>query len=208
MQLKNSREKFREVHGKLKKKKKEFLNCEESLKRLELNKEDLENEKKSWLERRKEADAELKRIEDAMNECVERTKSLVETKKEASDEINRTEDSLKSLLSHMYVESTKDLFGLLELEPRDENKKVIDFMVKSIEEKEAELVCPVCLETAEAPIFMCSQQHLICSSCQPRLTSCPECREAYQGPPRRHRYAERDAEELRNMQEELVKIMS
>ena len=34
------------------------------------------------------------------------------------------------------------------------------------------------------------------SSVAPRLTSCLECREDYQGQLRRHRYAERDAEEL------------
>ena len=196
-----NRGEFREEHEKLKKKKKEFLECEESLKRLELSREDLENEKESWLERRKEADDELKRIEDAINENGERTKSLLETKKGVSVEIKRKENSLKK-----FVESTKDLLGLLELEPRDENKKVIDFMVKSIEEKEAKLECPVCYVTAEAPIFMCQQQHLICSSCQPKVTSCPECREAYQGPPRRHRYAERDAEELKKMKEELAKM--
>ena len=90
----------------------------------------------------------------------------------------------------------------------NENKKFIDFMAKSIEKKEAELECPVCFEIADVPIFMCQQQHLICASCQPRVTSCPECREPYQKPPRRHRYAERDAEELKKMREELVKMTS
>ena len=87
----------------------------------------------------------------------------------------------------------------------EKNEKLIDFMAKSIERKEAELECPVCLEIAEAPIFMCQQQHLICSSCQPRVTSCPECREEYQKP-RRHRYAERDAEELKKFKDELAKM--
>ena len=88
----------------------------------------------------------------------------------------------------------------------EKNGKLIDFMAKSIEKKEAELECPVCFEVANAPIFMCQQQHLICSSCQPRVTSCPECREKYHGPPRRHRYAERDAEELKKMKDDLVKM--
>merc|ERR1719468_732901 len=86
------------------------------------------------------------------------------------------------------------------------NEPMITFLINAIEKKETQLACPVCLETASAPIFMCQQQHLICSSCQPRVSSCPECREAYQGPPRRHRYAERDAEELRKMKEELAKM--
>ena len=88
----------------------------------------------------------------------------------------------------------------------NENQKLIDFIAKSIEKKEAELECPVCFEIAEAPIFMCQQQHLICASCHPRVTTCPECREPYQQPPRRHRYAERDAEELKKMKDDLAKI--
>ena len=90
----------------------------------------------------------------------------------------------------------------------DLQKGMITFLIKSIEEKEAALECPVCLETAKAPIFMCQQQHLICFKCRPRLTLCPECREAYQGLPRRHRYAERDAEELEKMRKELTSMTS
>ena len=86
------------------------------------------------------------------------------------------------------------------------NNKLIAFLNKSIEKKEAALRCPVCLETAKAPIFTCQQQHLVCFKCRPRLTSCPECREDYQEPPRIHRYAERDAEELEKLQEELAKL--
>ena len=32
--------------------------------------------------------------------------------------------------------------------------------------KEKELECPVCLDTATAPILMCEEQHLICSNCR------------------------------------------
>ena len=97
----------------------------------------------------------------------------------------------------------------IEAEERTEksvDEKLIDFMAKSIEKKEAELECPVCFDIAEVPIFMCQQQHLICASCQPKLTACPECREPYQKPPRRHRYAERDVEELKKMKDELSKM--
>ena len=201
MECYNSREEIKTVREELKRKKKEFFDCEASLKRLELKKENLESEKKSWLERSKEATNELKRIEESMNECHERTTSLMKTKKETSDKIRRAEDFLNEA-----VEPSKDRFT--QLEPRDDNKKLTDFMLKSIEEKEAKLACPVCFEIAEAPIFMCQQQHLICASCQPRVTSCPECREEYQRPPRRHRYAERDAEELKKMKEELAKMTS
>ena len=35
------------------------------------------------------------------------------------------------------------------------NARMLDFLSKSIKEKEADLECPVCMETAEIPIFMC-----------------------------------------------------
>ena len=47
--------------------------------------------------------------------------------------------------------------------------RMIDFLSKSIKEKEADLECPVCMETAEAPIFMCQEMHLICSHCRPKV---------------------------------------
>ena len=86
-------------------------------------------------------------------------------------------------------------------------RKQISYLVKAIEKKTEDLTCPVCLETAAAPIYsICQQMHFVCSDCQPRLTFCPECREAYQGPPRRHRYAERDAQELKDLQEDLASL--
>ena len=62
-----------------------------------------------------------------------------------------------------------------------------DFLSKSIKEKEELLMCPVCFETAEAPIFMCQEMHLICSNCRPKLKECPECRAPYKAQLRRHR---------------------
>ena len=87
------------------------------------------------------------------------------------------------------------------------NMKEYSKLVKKIGKKKEDLTCPVCLETASAPIYLtCQQMHFICSDCQPKLTLCPQCREACQRPPRRHRYAEREAQELKDLQEELVKL--
>ena len=161
---------------------------------LDRDQEELTNKKKQLLGKRKEVNDEIEKVEDSIRGIGERRNRILDQRKEASKEIKNIEDSLK------------DLFKKLELKPRCENENLISFLVKSIEEKEAELTCPVCLDTAVAPIFMCLQMHLICSNCQPRVASCPECREAYQGPPRRHRYAERDAEELKKLQNELAKM--
>ena len=152
------------------------------------------------------------------NGKIEEIKETLKKKKKEHNILKETleilDRSKKSVLDRSWVIS--DEIRRLEVQltklkqrPLEENNNLTAFLTKSIAQKEAKLTCPVCLETASSPIFiMCQQQHLICSSCQPRVSSCPECREPYQGPPRRHRYAERDAEELRKMQEELAKITS
>jgi len=80
-------------------------------------------------------------------------------------------------------------------------KEFLKFINNQIIEKEKELECPVCLEVACSPIFMCSEQHLICSTCRQKLSNCPECRVGYRGKQRRHRYAEKTAEELERLKE-------
>ena len=74
--------------------------------------------------------------------------------------------------------------------------ELLEFIDNQIIEKEKELECPVCLDVACSPIFMCSEQHLICATCKPQLSSCPECRVGYTGKNRIHRYAEKTAEEI------------
>ena len=68
--------------------------------------------------------------------------------------------------------------------------KLRNFLVKTIAEKQEALTC---LETVEAPVFMCQQMHLNCATCRPRQGG--RC----SGPPWRH--AERVAEELTKMKE-------
>ena len=76
-----------------------------------------------------------------------------------------------------------------------------------ISEKEKELECPVCLDVAASPILMCSEQHLICSICRPKLSKCPQCKEKYTGKDRRHRYAEKTREELDMLREKKDQVM-
>ena len=77
---------------------------------------------------------------------------------------------------------------------------------KSILKKEEELDCPVCLETARVPIYMCSEQHVICSCSSDKVANCPQCREELTRPLKRHRYAEREVEELASLREELNEL--
>ena len=124
---------------------------------------------------------------------------------EIKNEISKLNESLSDCAI-----VAKEFLSLIEQDEQStsNNPELFLFLSNSIREKEAELACPVCLETADVPIFMCSQMHLVCSKCRPRVMTCPECREVYQGPPKRHRYAERDAQELKKLRKEFSTVTS
>ena len=91
---------------------------------------------------------------------------------------------------------------------KSKNDQLLSFLNESIAKKEKLLECPVCLEVASPPIFMCPESHLICSGCRPKVDECPECRTKYNGPPKIHRYAVEMAEELLEMIKERKKFQS
>ena len=86
----------------------------------------------------------------------------------------------------------------------DPHIRMVDFLMQSISLKEADLQCPVCLETASSPIYSCPD--VICSSCRPKVKQCPVCRVRYQGQPQRHRFAEKTLEDLVRLQNELAEV--
>ena len=119
---------------------------------------------------------------------------------EALDEMNRLEETKKvdnSLLKKVesYEERVNEKLQIL-----------IKEKVESIKEMQSSLECPVCLETANIPIFRCSKEHLICSKCRHKISNCPVCREIYQGDPERYRLAEKIVKEVGKMTEQLVKM--
>ena len=85
------------------------------------------------------------------------------------------------------------------------DSQMVDFLKKAIARKEEDLVCPVCLEIAQVPIFTCPDSHIICSACVPKLKvqECPQCRVDLPTPLKRNRFAEKTAVEL----EELLLVM-
>ena len=47
------------------------------------------------------------------------------------------------------------------------------------------LECPVCFNTIDSvPIYQCSNGHVVCKHCHPKMKTCPICRddELYDGP--------------------------
>ena len=81
------------------------------------------------------------------------------------------------------------------------SKQAVGIWQRCIEKKEEDLTCPVCLEVAKTPIYTCPDSHIICSACAtiPGLKKCPECREDLPTPLKRHRFAEKIAEELEEL---------
>ena len=51
-----------------------------------------------------------------------------------------------------------------------------------------------------------NSNNVFSSVCQPKLTHCPECRLSYLRAPRRHRFAEKNAEDLQKLRQELTQI--
>jgi len=92
-------------------------------------------------------------------------------------------------------------------EIKPEIHKFLNNINNKIEAKERDLECPICMEVCTPPIFCCDEQHIICSSCRPQVSVCPECREPYPDKPRRHRFAERAAEELAALESERAEIL-
>ena len=116
--------------------------------------------------------------------------------KELEDSISGLEQTVStlSLAEEAVVKEASGIGGVLE------------FLARNIQEKEAELECPVCLSEASSPLYSCDYQHLVCSSCLPLLQArdnlCPSCRSSYRNPVTRHRYAERIAGELAQLREQ------
>jgi len=50
----------------------------------------------------------------------------------------------------------------------------------SLEELKDYFECPICLNVPrKAPIWQCDKGHTICSSCRPKVVTCPQCRARY-----------------------------
>merc|ERR1719432_299955 len=75
------------------------------------------------------------------------------------------------------------------------SQDMLTLLDNQIAAKRRELECPVCFEESAPPIYTCNAQHLVCAKCRPSLKECGTCRVPYQEL-LRHRYAERDHEEL------------
>merc|ERR1712012_349895 len=112
-------------------------------------------------------------------------------------------DSLQRMLREPEGEASSEPVEAAEVMTKA-NPELLQFMERQIEAVEKELECPICLEVAsQAPIYKCEEDLLICSKCRVKVRVCPQCREEYpEGPHKRYRGAERQAERLAGMYKE------
>merc|ERR1712129_430500 len=130
--------------------------------------------------------------EEAMKLEVQVAKETYETFKKDIEDIERVEKEMNIKVETEKIESTVVVNPFL------------DFIKEAITSKSQDLECPVCLEEANNPIYSCpARGHILCSSCRPAVSWCPECRESLGTEWIRHRFAERTAEELQGLREKL-----
>jgi len=121
-----------------------------------------------------------------MNSQLDETNVLEDRVEMQQRKLDEEKERLGELEGKMRAVMAAPSFGSLELQQVEER----------IAAKVEELECPVCLTTCSPPIYTCSNQHLLCSTCRPQLTTCPVCRVVLGDELRVHRWAERDAREL------------
>ena len=178
--------------------------------KLDEKEEELERETKVRAKKRKEKETDADTLE---NEIIRDQDKIIEMK----DEIKKLQDAIINLQKSIsrktvdlelrkeeiqtYEEETDKEVSMIKQEVQFYRTMMNDmtFIDDIIKEKEQELKCPVCFEIASVPIFMCQDSHLICGKCMPKLSVCPECREEYPRPPKRHRYAEKIVDELQRL---------
>jgi len=96
--------------------------------------------------------------------------------------------------------------GPLKQENTPGDVKMVEFLKQAVKKKEDDITCPICLETAKPPIFMCPDSHIICSICAPKVRTCPECRVELPTPLKRHRFAEKTSLDLDDLLQQLVEL--
>ena len=178
----------------------------------------IETELRLSLNKRMKAEQEIRRLHNVIENCDENISRMEQEKKTKESLIERNLENLTAAEVNLSEEIEKLRSSQLrKTEPvlSSEKQKLISFLTRTIKEKEeairereSDLECPVCLQTAGGEIFSCAEQHLVCSQCRPRVTECPQCRQPYPPTPIRHRYAEKSVRQLERLREELGQVVS
>ena len=101
-----------------------------------------------------------KEQEEVVKDVEEMNKKMEESKEVSTLAIKHQREELENVQEK--IRNVRKELDLAEGRPQP-NNDLEKFMARQIEELEEELVCPVCLEvTTKAPIYKCSDDHLIC----------------------------------------------
>ena len=114
----------------------------------------------------------MKRIQNEMrNSLKEKVKDLKATKIRIEEENEKLQERILQLEAAESAHRAN--FQVVQVT----NKNLLRLIKRQITEMEEELECLICFEVSDtAPIFKCSEDHLICGTCQPLLSVCPICR--------------------------------
>jgi len=155
--------------------------------------------------------ADLVKEKERLNEVLDKNSGMLNELNKRKGEVERKVDKEMSKFKKRQKELKENSGNKLEAEKQQQvappvtcNSQIVDFLISSICSKERDLECPVCLETSSAPIYSCPESHIICASCRPKVQVCPECRATYHSDLKRHRFAEKTAEELEELKKQLT----
>ena len=185
--------------------KKRISKIDAAVKDLATEMESLNNEKRETVQECDAADENIKKIEKKKKKLENFLQSYSTEANTNIAKLQREIDSLQRLLNAPDNETSNEPVEVM----TKANPELLQFMERQIDAVEKELECPICLEIAsQAPIFKCEEDHLICSKCRVKVRCCPQCREEYpEGPHKRYRGAERQAERLAGMYKERESLL-
>eukprot|EP00092_Neocalanus_flemingeri_P000379 GFUD01000403.1.p1 GENE.GFUD01000403.1~~GFUD01000403.1.p1 ORF type:complete len:806 (+),score=225.30 GFUD01000403.1:35-2419(+) len=192
---------------------KQIDELEKQISKLESKVLDIEDQKKELDSKSEQSSDQIEKIDKKRRKLEKHIEGEMEGMKTEGEKIQDNIEELGKELSEN-CEKAEKLATLevqntvTETKPKENTSRVSEFLAQSIKEKEADLECPVCFETADIPIFMCSEMHLICCRCRPKIRECPECRLPYTGAAKRHRFAEKTAGELGKLKKELENLLA
>jgi len=208
-------EKFIELISDVKEEKQEGLKqiaqLEKEISKLNLNILEVEDEKKRIHVKDEATSVHIEKVENKRRKLEKHIELEMENMKKEGETIQEHIEKLGKNLSENYkkadnLATVSTCRSVSETMPKENSSRVADFLARSIKEKEVDLECPVCFETADIPIFMCLEMHLICNRCRPKVRECPECRLPYTGVAKRHKFAEKTAGELGKLRIELENL--
>jgi len=186
--------------------KKRILKIDEAVKDLATEMERLNNEKRETVQECDAADENIKKIEKKKKKLENFLQSYSTEANTNIAKLQKEIDSLQRMLRQPDEIPTEPVESEVMTKA---NPELLQFMERQIDAVEKELECPICLEVAsQPPIYKCEEDHLICSKCRVKVRCCPQCREEYpEGPHKRYRGAERQAERLAGMYKERESLL-